>query len=149
MRGDHISSAVRPRSGRFLLALALALATPLGVLPAAEPVAAADGWDFGAERDALLGPLPADPSAAATALVGHIYGESFNAATIATMELLRRAGMPIVNLSGMVAALPDQRVLLHTPVTAELVPSLVRSVRAGDYYTIEELNQLLVDSELF
>lgn len=149
MRGDHINSAVRARRGRFLLALALALATPLGVLPAAEPVSAAEGWDFAAERDALLGPIPAEPSAAATVLVEHIYGDSFNAATIATMELLRRAGMPIVNLAGMVAALPDQRVLLHTPINAELVPALVGSVRAGDFYTIEELGQLLVDSELF
>lgn len=149
MWGEPLIAPSRPRGFRLLLSAALALVLGLGGAPAGQPVAAADGWDFGAERDALLGPLPADPSAAATALVDHIYGDSFNAATIATMELFRRAGMPIVNLAGLVAALPDQRVLLHTPVTAELVPSLVQSVRAGDYYTIEELNQLLVDSELF
>ena len=136
---------------RSVLALVLAVLLPLAGLPFAEPRAASadDGWDYAAERDALLGAQPADPIAASMALVEQIYGDDFTVATIATMELLRRAAVPILNLEDKVIALPDDLVLAHAAVAGELVPALARSVRAADHYTLEELNSLLVDSGLF
>lgn len=139
----------RPRRTRLTLSVALVLALGLAGVPAVHPVTAAEGWDFAADRDALLGQLPAEPAAAAMVLVDGIYGDDGSVATMAAMELLRRAGLPIVNVSGNVAALPDDLVLLDAGIPGELVPTLVRSVRAGDYYTIEELNNLLFDSGLF
>lgn len=138
----------RPHAAQLLLALLLAAVLPLASLPLAPP-AVAQGWDFAAERDALLPDLPAEPAAAAIALVEHVYGEDFQLATMATMELLRRSGVPIVNLQDKVVALPDSVVLASAAVPGEFVPTLVRSVRAGDFYTLEDFTFLLVDSGLF
>lgn len=60
-----------------------------------------------------------------------------------------RAGVPIVNLDGQVAALPDDNVLIDAALPGEFVPNVTRSVRAGDFYTLTEAGDLLVDSGLF
>ncbi len=137
---------------RALVALALAFSLPLSALPFSPQPAttsAQEGWDYAADRDRLLPTLPDEPATAAAALVELIYGENFEVATFATTELLRRSGLPLVNFEGQVAALPDGLVLLEAPVQGEFMPALARSVRAGDFYTVEEFNDLLVDADVF
>jgi hypothetical protein len=136
---------------RLWAALVLAVVMPLGSLPFSAPdtASADDGWDYAADRDALLGQLPADPAQAAMALVDDIYGDDFTVASMATMELLRRSGIPILNLEDKVVALPSDIVLPVASVAGELVPTLTRSVRAADFYTLDEFDSLLVDSGLF
>jgi hypothetical protein len=131
---------------RIAVALVMAVILPLGGMPFAR---GADGWNYAAERDRLLPELPADPTTAAMVLVDLVFADDFETATFATMELLRRSGMPLINLDRQVAALPDGPTLVDAAVHIEFVPNLARSVRAGDYYTVEEFNFLLVDSGVF
>lgn len=139
----------RSRRRWFMLPVALALALAFAGAPMGQPAANADSWDYGAARDALLPDLPSEPSAAAVALVELLYDTDFEVGRFATMEILRRAGIPIVNLDGLAVALPDGNVLVDAAVPAELVPNVTRSVREGDFYTLEEAGALLVDSGLF
>lgn len=150
MRGDHTTSAFRPLRLRLVLSLAVALALAVAGAPLGQPTTlAADEWDYFAARDAILPPLPTEPSAAAVALIDLVYDEDFEVATFATWEVLRRAGLPLINLDGLAIALPDDNVLFDAAVPAEMVPNVTRSVRAGDFYTLEEADFLLVDSGIF
>jgi len=92
--------------------------------------------------------VPGDPVEAAQALVEQIYGPDEAQAQAATIELLRRAGLPVVSINGPVIALPDHRVLEDAAVYAELVPDLTRSVREGDFYTPSDFTELLMGTEL-
>lgn len=89
--------------------------------------------------------IPDDPSAAARLLVEQIYGPDEAAANEAITEVLRRAAIPVVSINGPVVALPDNIVLADAAVYAELIPDLTRAVRAGDFYTVQQLGDLLLE----
>ena len=76
--------------------------------------------------------LPPDPAKAAIALVDTILGKDAEAANAATIELLRRSGMPVVSAKGPVVALPDDYVLVDAAIYSEFIPFLTTSVRRGD-----------------
>lgn len=92
---------------------------------------------------AALRQLPGDPAGAVPQLVEQVFGPDETQAQAAVSELLRRAGLPLVSISGPVTALPDELVLADAAVYSELVPDLTRAVRRGDFYTPDELAGLL------
>ena len=94
---------------------------------------------------AIAQQLPDDPAGAARMLVEQIYGPDEQAAHEAITEVLRRAAVPVVSIDGPVVALPDYLVLADAAVYAELIPDLTRAVRAGDFYTVEQMGELLLE----
>lgn len=97
----------------------------------------------------LSSELPEDTTEAAVALVNIIYGESPELAKVATGELLRRAGIPLVATDGPVVAMPDDLVLVDAFAYVDLVNELTRATRGGDFYTPEQLGFLLEDIGVF
>ncbi len=145
----------RGATGKLVAALALAILVPFvqiagsSLLPA--PVARAEELSsdsFIEARDRLLGAVPEDPVAAAQSLVERILGEDLATANVALMELLRQAAIPIINLDGYVFAQPTDLIVGDGPMLGEFLPQLTRSVRGGDYYTITDVSDILVDSEI-
>ena len=98
-------------------------------------------------RDRLLGPSPEDPVAAARQLVGQVLGPDETVAQVATIELLRQAGIPTINFDGAIVAMPSDILIGNGPMIGDYLAGLTRSVRAGDYYTIQEVADIFVDSE--
>lgn len=129
------------RVGRLAVAVVLATVAPLG-----GSAASAIGTGRIPEG-AVLAPnalaLPSDPAAAAVLLVEAVLGPDLGAADAATVELLRRAGVPIVDADGPVLALPTRLVLLDATLYAELIPALRRSVAEGDSYRPDQFAALL------
>jgi hypothetical protein len=133
----------------------LALVIPFGQIAIADlvppPAARADelsSTSFLAARDRLLGTIPSEPVEAARFLVDRIFGDDMAAAHVALMELLRQAGIPIINLDSAVIAMPDDLIVGNGPMIGEFLTQLTRSVRSGDFYTITDVADFLVDSEI-
>lgn len=141
------------RNSVFSLIALLLLSGAALVMPAS-PAAAQDTPFYSAEafkRDRLhyLAHLENDSAAqTASALVDLILGTDEDAARAAGMELLRRAGIPLVSPDGPVVALPDDLVLEDAALYADLVGQMVAATRAGDYYTPDQLAELLAAFEL-
>jgi hypothetical protein len=145
---------------RIVLAFVLVLAIPFGqaaggrwlrsAVGDAPALGATSGSDptFIAARDARLGTLPDDPRSAARRLVDVILGPDPDAAQVATMELLRQAGIPVISIDGAVVALPDRYLLRNAPMIGELLPNVTVSVRGNDAYTITDLGSIMVDDGL-
>ena len=91
----------------------------------------------------LAAQLPSDPLEAVQALVETIYGPDEAAAQAAVGELLQRAGLPLVSIQGPLVGLPTDLVLRDAAVYAELLPDLTRAVRRGDFYTPQQVSDLL------
>lgn len=146
--------SVRPRL--LIAAVILALVgIPLGqastaeILPAAPTAAGAElsSTSYIETRDRLLGVLPADPIESARQLVAQIMGPSDDVAEVATIELLRQAGIATINLDGAIMAMPNDGVIGNGPMIGEYLIGLTRSVREGSFYTIADIADIFVDSD--
>jgi hypothetical protein len=135
--------AVRARV-RLLLAVVLAILLPFGQAAAASVPGSAPAPVRGPAAE--LPKLPADPTAAAATLVGILLGPDAEAANLALTEILRRSAIPVVSLDGTIVAEPDGLALIDGIVYAELVPDLAASVRAGDFYPVQNVAWLIADS---
>jgi hypothetical protein len=135
--------AVRARV-RLLVALALAIVLPFGQ-------AAAAGVP-GSDPEPVRGPaaelpnVPTEPTAAAATLVAILLGPDADAANSALTEILRRSAIPVVSLDGTIVAEPDGLALIDGIIYAELVPDLASSIRAGDFYPVQNVAWLIADS---
>ncbi|HYK95099.1 MAG TPA: hypothetical protein VE011_04405 [Candidatus Dormibacteraeota bacterium] len=142
-------SAAARRVIRRLVAVLLASTLPLGatLVTSANARGGSDGGPAAAYARGLraLGDLPADPARAAVALVAAITGGNGETANAATIELLRRSGMPVVSADGPVIALPNDYVLVDAAVYAELIPSLTASVRVGNALSPDQFGGYLND----
>ena len=98
-------------------------------------------------RDRLLGPSPEDPVASARQLVGQILGPDEPTAQVATIELLRQAGIPTISIDNAIVAMPSDLVVANGPMIGEFLTNMTRSVRAGDSYTIQDVADIFVDSD--
>lgn len=98
-------------------------------------------------RQRMLGVLPIDPVDVARTLTSHILGPSEPVAQVATIELLRQAGVPVVNVDGAIVAMPSEGLIGNGPMIGEYLAGLTASVREGSFYTIADVADLLVDSE--
>jgi hypothetical protein len=87
--------------------------------------------------------LPTDPIAATDALVSKVFGPDEKTAVAATAEILRRAGIPLVSVTGPVVALPDADTIVNESAPVELLPMLTRDVRAGEFYTPDQVAAML------
>ena len=73
-------------------------------------------------RARLLGTLPDDPVEAARALSADVLGPDEGVAQVATIELLRQAGIPTINIDGAVVAMPSDIVLGNAPMDRRVPP---------------------------
>lgn len=96
-----------------------------------------------AELAALTPTLPDERRAAVRSLVRTVREGDPNDAVVATAELLRRSGFPIVSADGDVVALPDDVAFSDVPIVAELIGNLSTSVRAGSLYPVDAVGSLL------
>lgn len=98
--------------------------------------------DAAALKGAAAG-LPADPAAAASALVDRMFGADPGAAVAATGELLRRAGIPLGSGKGPIVALPDGLTIVNAQVGVELLPALTEQVREGIQFDLGQVHAAL------
>ncbi|HCC79249.1 MAG: hypothetical protein A2X25_15480 [Chloroflexi bacterium GWB2_49_20] len=122
------------------------LAGPGAVQAASLPAEPASNHVFPTQVDLaiLSAQLPDDPVAAVQALVETVFGSDEFQARVAVGELLRRAGLPLVSISGPVTGIPENLVLVDDPVYVELIPDLTRALRRGNFYTPAQLSDLLL-----
>jgi hypothetical protein len=106
-------------------------------------VAAIDPAALAADMAALSATLPEERRAAARSLVRTVRDGDPDEALVATAELLRRAGFPIVSVDGPVVALPDDVAFSDVPIAAELLGNLSASVRAGSLYPVDAVGSVL------
>jgi hypothetical protein len=123
----------------------LAVALPFGQAIAARALPGGPGPGPAAST-AGLPPLPGGPTQAATTLVGVLLGPDVEAANAALVEILRRSAIPVVSHDGTVVAEPDRLALIDGIIYAELVPDLAASIRAGDFYPVQNVAWLIADS---
>jgi hypothetical protein len=142
-------------SRQALTALCLALLIPVGqaALPAVGQPPGARAAELSSDsfvemRTRLLGNLPEDPREAADALVRAVHGPDFATAHVAVIEILRQSGIATINVDAGVVAMPDRYLVQAGPMIAEYLTQLTRAVRAGDYYTINEVADFMLDTEL-
>lgn len=88
------------------------------------------------------------PAQVGVVLARQIHADDSAAAVAAGFELLRRAGIPLVSPEGPVIAIPDNFVLEDAALYAEFVTPLVNTTRRGDFYTPEQLSELIAGMEL-
>lgn len=87
--------------------------------------------------------LPADPVAAASALVDHMFSDEPAQATAATGELLRRAGLPLGSGAGPMVAMPSTYVITNAQIGVELLPELTQQARDGRAFDLSQVQALL------
>lgn len=87
--------------------------------------------------------LPADPAAAASALVDTIFTGDGRTAAAATGELLRRAGIPLGSGKGPIVALPDGVTIVNAQLGVELLPALAEQVREGMQFDLGQVHAML------
>jgi hypothetical protein len=145
---------MRPTKSAFWSHLLLICILLGGFLPGADSVRAAassagiasvPAFPTRSDLAALRAQLPDDPVAAVQALVDMVYGADETKAQTATGELLRRAGLPLVSISGPVIGLPDGLVLRDASIYVELLPDLTQALRRGSFYTPAQLSDLLLE----
>ena len=140
---------------RVIVAIALAAAlpgiqAPISQLLPSTAVASSDelsSTSYVQLRDQLLGPSPDDGAQAAKQLVAQILGPDETTAQVATIELLRQAGIPTIGVDGAIVAMPSDIVIANGPMIGDFLANMTRSVRAGDYYTIQEIADIFMDSD--
>ncbi|NJD26817.1 MAG: hypothetical protein FIA92_00780 [Chloroflexi bacterium] len=149
MPSRHFEGPRRRAFLRRLIAAGLAAILPFGA--SLGNLAGAGGATGGAYHPAArsFADLPDDPAKAAIALANAVLGDDLEAAGAATIELLRRTGMPVVSAQGPVVALPDEYVLVDAAIYAELIPLLTASVRRGDSLSPEQFAGYLNDLGAF
>lgn len=152
---DHLALSVRPRlwvaaAILALVGIPLSQATTADLLPAARTAAGAElsTSSYIETRDRLLGALPTDPGDAARLLTSQVMGPAEDVAQVATIELLRQAGIPVINLDGGIVAMPSDGVIGNGPMIGEYLSGMTRSVREGSFYTIADVADIFVDSEV-
>ncbi len=92
--------------------------------------------------------VPADPYAAARALVDLTFDANPATGSAAVTEILRRSGIPVVSPDGPVLALPDDIVLVNAAMYDGSVADLARSVRKGDGWALIEFTDALKGSDV-
>ncbi len=107
--------------------------------PAAEPLEARVPVPTAARLQALAASVPADPFAAASALVTLAFDPDPAAGSSAVAEILRRTGIPIVSPDGPVVAMPDGFVLADAATYDASVADLARAVRRGDSWVLSDV----------
>lgn len=127
--------------------LGFALTTPVESL-ASTGSQAPDGWSYESEVADRLGEMPSDPVLASMALVDLIFEADDRTADYAVMEVLRRSGVPVINMLGGVAGLPDHLIFFDSAFYGELAPLVARSVVEGDFYTLDDFNDVFVSGGL-
>lgn len=135
---------IRTRSHRTVLNLALVFSVAACSLRA--PGAGAPrGLVSAEEMQSVSEGLPEDAAEAAAALVQVIHGPDESMAQAATAELLRRAGIPLVSVDGPIVGLPDGLVLVDAGIYVNFDAELTRATRRGDFYSPEQLEDLLAE----